>query len=247
MVCGVGRLDLSFMGTGNAFAPGGLCWNGFVVNEKYLFEAPPQALMSLNRLGIDPNEVEGVILSHHHGDHFLGLPFLLLHWKHLGRTRPVRVIGPRHTQDVARIVSEAVYPGIFNTKFEIEWIEATPGVPLTVGELTIESVTVSHDPFLEQSLGYKGVINGRKFGYTGDTAMCDAVLDLARHSEVLVSECASRADSIEIHMNLVRDMPVLRAALAPEASLLITHIAADVDARGLANTQVARDFDTYRF
>jgi ribonuclease BN (tRNA processing enzyme) len=242
----VGQLDLSFMGTGNAFAPGGLCWNGFVVNGKYLFEAPPQALMSLNRLGLDPNEVEGVVLSHHHGDHFLGLPFLLLHWKHMGRTKPVRIVGPRNTREVARLVSEAVYPGIFETKFEIEWIDATPGTPVAIGDLTVESVSVSHDPFLDQSLGYQGVINGRKFGYTGDTAICDAVLDLARHSEVLVSECASRASTISIHMNLVDDMPVVRAALAPDAELVITHIAADVDAGDLPNTRVARDFETYR-
>lgn len=35
-------LDLRFIGTGNAFAPGGLCWNGFVLEGRYLFEAPPR-------------------------------------------------------------------------------------------------------------------------------------------------------------------------------------------------------------
>ena len=46
------------MDTGNAFVREGACWNGFVANGRYLFEAPPQALMSLNRLGIDPNAPE---------------------------------------------------------------------------------------------------------------------------------------------------------------------------------------------
>lgn len=95
-------LELTFIGSGNAFVREGACWNGFVANGRYLFEAPPQALMSLNRLGIDPNAIDAVVLSHHHGDHLLGLPFLLLHWKYLGRTTPVTVIGPPETEDVVR-------------------------------------------------------------------------------------------------------------------------------------------------
>ena len=57
------ELELQFIGTGNAFAPGGLCWNGFVVNGRFLFEAPPQALQSLNLMGIDPNGLDAVVLN----------------------------------------------------------------------------------------------------------------------------------------------------------------------------------------
>ncbi len=99
-------LELTFIGSGNAFVREGACWNGFVANGRYLFEAPPQALMALNRLGIDPNAIDAVVLSHHHGDHLLGLPFLLLHWKYLGRTTPVTVIGrPRPRTWSARSVA----------------------------------------------------------------------------------------------------------------------------------------------
>ncbi len=240
-------LDLRFIGTGNAFAPGGLCWNGFLVNERYLFEAPPQALMSLNRLGVDPNAVEAVVLSHHHGDHFLGLPFLLLHWKYLGRTAPVRIVGPAESEAVTRQVCERVYPGLIGSHgYELEWLTATPGTPVQIGELTVESVPVKHDPKLE-NLGFACEIGGRRFGYTGDSALCDAVLDLARRSEVLVTECASRAEQLPIHMNLVDDVPVVHAALAPGASLLITHINSDVTEPGLPRATVARDYQRYRF
>lgn len=37
------ELEFTFIGTGNAFVPGGLCWNGFLVDRRVLFEAPPQA------------------------------------------------------------------------------------------------------------------------------------------------------------------------------------------------------------
>lgn len=241
------ELDLRFIGTGNAFAPGGLCWNGFLVNDKYLFEAPPQALMSLNRFGIDPNSIDTVVISHHHGDHFLGLPFLLLHWKYFGRTAPLRIIGPRDTKAVTEQVCARVYPGVTTGDYAIDWITAVPGTPVTAGGLTVESVPVKHDPKLNESLGFACQLGGRRFAYTGDSAMCEAVLDLARNTELLVSECATRADRFPMHMNLVDDVPVLRQTLPAQSSLVLTHINVDVTDPGLPKTIVAQDFERYRF
>ena len=240
-------LDLHFIGTGNAFAPGGLCWNGFVANGTFLFEAPPQALQSLNKLGVDPNGIEAVVLSHHHGDHFLGLPFLLLHWKHMGRRTPVTIVGPPETEQITRAICAQVFPGDLESGYALEWRTATPGEPITIGGLTLESVPVKHDSRLTQSLGYHCNLEGRQFAYTGDSSMCDGVLELARRSEVLISECASREQRIPVHMNLVDDMPRLRAALPTDSTLLLTHVNTDVTDHGLARTIVARDFERYRF
>lgn len=241
------ELDLRFIGTGNAFAQGGLCWNGFVANERFLFEAPPQALQSLNAMSIDPNELDAVILSHHHGDHFLGLPFLLLHWKYFGRRRPVTIVGPPGTQELATDIGSKVYPGLFHVAYDVNWVETKAGERASVAGLELEALGVKHDLRLSATLGFNASFDGRRFAYTGDSAMCDGVLDMARHAEVLVSECASRADRTDIHMNLLEDMPTLRAAMAPDAHLLITHISPDVTANGLPNTTVATDHTRYRF
>jgi ribonuclease BN (tRNA processing enzyme) len=240
-------LELTFVGTGNAFAPGGLCWNGFVANRRVLFEAPPTALMALHKVGIDPNDIDAVVVSHHHGDHFLGLPSLLLHWKYMGRTRPLTIVGPIGTEVLTRKIGEAVYPGLMEIQFDIQWVVATAGRTLQLPGLTVEPVAVEHDHRLSASLGFACEAGGRRFAYTGDSRLCEAVYDLARSSEVLVSECASLNDSIPIHMNLVDDIPQVRAAMAPEAILLLTHLGPHIEAAELAHTTVARDFKTYRF
>lgn len=241
------NLELTFIGTGNAFAPGGLCWNGFTANRRYLFEAPPQALMSLHHVGIDPNQIDAVVLSHHHGDHFLGLPMLLLHWKHRGRTTPVTIVGPPDTEKLARQIATAVYPGIFETAYDIHWVETRPGDTVRAGDLELEPVEALHDDRLSLSLGYLARLDGRTFGYTGDTALCDGVFDLARRSEVLVSECASRADDVPVHMNLVHDIPQVRAAMAGGSPLVLTHLSPDVNVGSLSNSVVARDYQSYCF
>ncbi|MEO8538229.1 MAG: MBL fold metallo-hydrolase [bacterium] len=240
------ELDLRFIGTGNAFAPGGLCWNGFILEGKYLFEAPPQALQSINAMRLDANDLDAVVLSHHHGDHFLGLPFLLLQWKAAKRTRPIRIIGPRGTKQLAIDIGQSVYPWLFETEFEVEWEELTDTSQSSFGELTLDAVAVKHDARLSGTLGFHIGLHGRRIGYTGDSARCDAVLDLARSSEVLISECASLDETIPTHMNLRDDIPLVRAAMAPEARLILTHLGPGVTAAGLANTEVAQDYGSYR-
>lgn len=240
-------LRLTFIGSGNAFSPAGLCCNGFLVNDRFLFEAPPQSLSSLNTLGIDPNSIEALVVSHHHGDHFLGLPFLLLHWKWQGRTRPIRIIGPVATEALGKDIAQKVFPGVLDGGYDIEWIEMNPGDACRLEGIELEAVEVEHDEELSATLGYRALIGGRRLAYTGDTRLCQNVFELAKGAEVMVSECASRTANIPIHMNLVRDIPQVRAALPPEAQLILSHLAPDVDSAGLPNTRVARDFETYCF
>ncbi len=239
-------LDLRFIGTGNAFAPGGLCWNGFLLDGRFLFEAPPQALQSLNRMGIDANDLDAVVLSHHHGDHFLGLPFLFLQWKYGKRTRPIRIIGPAGTKDITLDIGRQVYPGLLDTTFEVEWDEVRGGGRTGASGLDIEAVDVQHDRRLSGTHGYSLSLDGRRIAYTGDSALCDSVLDLARTSEALVSECASVDEVVDVHMNLRDDMPRVRAAMKPGAPLILTHLGPGVTTGGLADTIVAEDFGAYR-
>lgn len=239
-------LDLAFIGTGNAFAPGGLCWNGFVAGGRFLFEAPPQALQSLNRMGIDPNGLDAVILSHHHGDHFLGLPFILLHWKYFGRSRPAVIVGPPGTRELATAIGRSVYPGLFDIAYDLRWVELADGQSVEVEGLRLTARRVEHDTRLSLNLGYVGELGGRTFAYTGDTGFCDAIVAMARDVEVLVAECSSVSDRVPIHLNLADDIPRLRDAMQPGARLVLTHLGAGVSADHLRDTVVARDLERYR-
>jgi ribonuclease BN (tRNA processing enzyme) len=238
-------LNFTFIGTGNAFAPNGSCYNGFLVGSRYLFEAPPTAVMAMNKLGVDINELDTIGISHHHGDHFLGLPFVLLHWKFLGRTKPVRIVGPPGTRSLAEDIGTRVYPGLLDIDYEIEWVEARPGEKVKAGALHLEPVEVKHDLRLDWTLGYACELDGRRFAYTGDSAYCEGVEDLARDVDVLVSECASLDETIEVHMNLRDDIPRVRALMRPDSHLILTHLGPNITDAGLPNTTIAKDFEHY--
>ncbi len=235
------------MGVGNAFASGGACWNGFLVNRTTLFETPPQVLMSLQVAGVNPNDIETVIISHHHGDHFYGLPMLMMWWKWMGRTKPVAIVGPPGTERITRDIARETFPWLFDLPYELQWVEACPGRTIELPGICISPIEMIHDDTLNICLGFACEIDGRRLGYTGDTIYCTGVETLARWSEVLVSECAS-IESNPVHMDLTNDIPRVRALLAPESHLILTHIDSDVAAtKPPPGVVIARDQQTLAF
>ena len=91
-------MDLTFIGSGNAFGSGGRFNTCFLLqgeSRRLLIDCGATSLVALQRAGIDHNDIDGVVVSHLHGDHFGGLPFLLLDAQHLSkRERPLFLWGP---------------------------------------------------------------------------------------------------------------------------------------------------------
>ncbi len=235
------------MGVANAFASGGACWNAFLVNGTILFETPPQILMSVQRAGVNPNEIDTVIISHHHGDHFYGLPMLMLWWKWMGRTAPVYIVAPPETERIARDIARETFPWLFDFDYELNWVEARPGEKISVPGVGILPYEMVHDETINVCLGFATEIAGRRLGYTGDTVFCPSVEQLAKWSEVLVSECAS-VEGNPVHMDLTNDIPRVRALLPEDSHLILTHMDAQVaGSRPLPGVVIAEDQKTYLF
>lgn len=107
-------MQVRFVGSGDAFGNGGrfqtcirLQDEGFTV----LVDCGATSLTAMKAQRLDPGEVDAVVLSHLHGDHFGGLPFLVLDGQFTRRTKPLTVFGPKGTADRLRAAMETLYPG----------------------------------------------------------------------------------------------------------------------------------------
>ena len=72
---------VTFLGSGDAFAGGGrfqACLHLAGGADPLLLDCGATTLVALKRADIDPSSVGFVALSHLHGDHFAGLPWLIL-------------------------------------------------------------------------------------------------------------------------------------------------------------------------
>jgi ribonuclease BN (tRNA processing enzyme) len=109
-------LTVTFAGSGDAFGSGGryqacIHLRGSDSGNPVLLDCGATSLSALKRLGLDPGEIAAVFVSHLHGDHFGGLPFLILDGQFSRRTRTLSVAGPPGIARRLTDVMECMFPG----------------------------------------------------------------------------------------------------------------------------------------
>jgi ribonuclease BN (tRNA processing enzyme) len=242
-------VQLLSLGTGSAFTTPSRYWSGFLVADRYLLDCPPTALPHLKRLGVPPQQVEAVFISHFHGDHFAGYPFLLLEYAYLSpRQSDLQVVVPPGGGPFLESFVEQMFPGLSGDggDYRRVYVEARPGQAQEVAGVRFWSVPMAHAQGRLQAFGYRLELPGLTLAYSGDAQWSPALLELARGADVLIVDCTYPQQGPE-HMGL-EDVQRLRASLPPSTLLLLTHLGEDsIAPLGLANSMVLRDLQSYHF
>lgn len=187
------------LGCGDAFGAGGRAQTCLLVEasgRRILVDCGTDALASMRRAGVRPESVEGLAITHLHGDHFGGLPFLLLHARHVaGHPSGIHVVGPPGVQAKTLAALEALYEGatgsLDSSSSErplVRFEEYAPRVPFTLGPARVTAWPVVHSPRLACH-GLRLEVDGRVIAYSGDTAWSDVLLDLSADADLFIVEC----------------------------------------------------------
>ncbi|MCV4594391.1 MBL fold metallo-hydrolase, partial [Escherichia coli] len=76
------------------------CFHVDAPDNAFLIDCGASALIAIRRFGVEPNRIGTVFLTHLHGDHFGGLPWLILDGQLVsGRKAPLTVVGPTGTAE----------------------------------------------------------------------------------------------------------------------------------------------------
>jgi ribonuclease BN (tRNA processing enzyme) len=231
-------VKLTVIGSGDAFGTGGRFNTCFMVEaaRTILLDCGASTPVALRARRIDPNVVDGVILSHLHGDHFGGLPFLLLD-AHLPsrRERPLVIAGPPGTRARLDAALEVFFPGssAMKWRFPLDVIEIAPGEPAELLGLTIRTAEVIHRSGAP-STAVRLSDGERVLAYSGDTEWTDALLPIGEGADLFIVECYEHARLTTGHMT----WSVLKERLADfhARRVMITHMSASM----LAHAEDAR-------
>lgn len=241
-------MEITFLGSSNAFAAGGRYWSSFLVDGKYIFDAPPTLLPHLKQLGVPLNDIEVIFLTHHHGDHFMGVPFLFLEYVYMTkREKDLYIVGPPGVQKWIEDFADSCYPNISrDAGYRRIYIDAEPGKQLKAGDITFTAVPMCHVSEHMDAMGYRATINGKTVAYTGDTMYCEEVYHLAEGADVFVVDCTYAEGSGPEHMGL-DDIKKIRKRLAKQTTMVLTHLNGQPKLNGLNNVLIAGDLKTFRF
>ncbi len=136
---------VELLGSGNAFLPSGRLHSFSVIDKHIIVDCPPTALASLRKAGISPADIDTILITHVHGDHVFGFPFLLLERKYISDRESLKeltVAGSSGVKERLIHLCNLAYPGSLEEIIEtINWVD----VPNLEG-WTMERFEVLHDP-----------------------------------------------------------------------------------------------------
>ncbi len=200
------RVAIRVLGCGDAFGSGGrfqTCFFVTAARERFLIDCGTTAMVAMRRFGVDPASIDRVFLSHLHGDHFGGLPFLLLEAQHISRRRrPLTIVGPAGTRERLIATQDALFPGSSRTawRFPLAFVELAPGRTETLGGVVVTAYPVEH-PSGSAAFALRFACGGRRFAYSGDTEWTEQLVELAQGSDLLIVECYAFARRGRYHLD----------------------------------------------
>jgi ribonuclease BN (tRNA processing enzyme) len=219
-------LRLRFLGSGDAFGSGGrfqTCLYLEGPGDRVLIDCGATSLVAMKRAGIDPASIGTILLSHLHGDHFGGVPFLVLDGQFRRRDRPLTVAGPPGTQERVVSAMEILFPGssLADRRFHTALVEVEPGVPTAIGSTTVTGFPVEH-PSGAPAYALRVEWAGRTVVYSGDTEWCDSLAAAAQGADLFVCEAYTFERRVRYHLDhatLVRHLDQIRAR-----RVILTHL-----------------------
>lgn len=220
-------MRITFVGTGDAFGTGGRAHTCIRIDagaRAMLVDFGASSILSWRRLGFSFNEIEAILITHLHGDHFGGLPFLLLEAQFIDpRERPLSIFGPPGLRSRLAMAMEAFFPGTTGIKwrFPFEVVEIAPPARATIAGFDVETVEVIHAAGAPAT-GARIGVRGKMFAFSGDTAWTENLVGLADGADLFLCECHSLIKQAPGHM----DWPMLREQLPRLKSkrTLLTHM-----------------------
>lgn len=230
-------MKLTVVGCGDAFGSGGrlqTCYHLDTGKQRFLIDCGATAIIGLNRLGLDPNAVETIFISHLHGDHFAGLVWWLLHAQHVARrTAPLVITGPKGIEARFVAAAEALFPRstTITRRFEMTFLEYQEGTPLDVGLVRVTPFEVSH-PSGAPPYALRFEVSGRTLAFSGDTEWVESLVPAGTGADLFIVECYGFDGDVRYHMSwrtIEKNLPRIGAK-----RVLLTHMNASM----LANRHV---------
>jgi ribonuclease BN (tRNA processing enzyme) len=222
----VSTVRLHFLGSGDAFHSGGRLHACLLLEgggEPLVLDFGATGLLALRRAEIEPVCVGWVALSHLHGDHIGGLPYLIVEAKAAGRIKPLMIAGPPRTEERLQTALDALYPGndISGLPFEVAYATLEPPMSCSFGPAIITPFPAHHEsgaPACSLRIDY----GGKVIAYSGDTGWSDDLVETAKEADLLVCECNFFDQQMPSHIDY-RTLDANRSRLGCDR-IVLTHM-----------------------
>ena len=218
---------VELLGSGNAFLPSGRLHSFLAIDRHIIIDCPPTALASLRIAGISPADIDTILITHVHGDHVFGFPFLLLERKYISDREGLRnltVAGSSGVKERLIHLCQLAYPGSLEEIIEtINWVD----IP-EVNGWKMERFEVLHDPEVDPHGWMLSHEEGWSIIHSGDSGPCDELWNRIGMCDFAVVEMGVPEWVQTEHHHKPSDILNL-ANKYPKTQIVVTHTYIDSD------------------
>lgn len=228
------------LGSSDAFNSSGRCHASYLVEgagaSPVAIDFGATGLLALRKVGVSARDIAAVIVTHLHGDHFGGLPFLLLDGMYYEpRSSALELVGAVGLEARVQALFRAFYSDVADRArpFETRYRELPPGEGAYVAGLRVETFPALHmdPPEFPLCLRITGP-DGKVIAFSGDTEPCDGLFQSAAGADLLIAECTGLRPPCGRHCTWEDWRTMFDAVLsAGSKRVVLSHLGADVRAR----------------
>jgi ribonuclease BN (tRNA processing enzyme) len=224
-------MKLTVVGSGDAFGSGGrlqTCYHVAYAEGAFLLDCGATALIGMQQLGLDPDGVSIIFISHLHGDHFSGLVWWVLHAHYVsGRTAPLTVVGPAGIEKRFAAAAEVLFPNstTIALRFAMTFREYQQQTEIDIGGVRVMPFEVLH-PSGATPYALRVACDGKVLSFSGDTKWVDHLIPAATGADLFIAECFTFEQPSGYHTSwrdIERNIDRLNAR-----RILLTHMGRDM-------------------
>lgn len=218
------------LGCGDAFSSGGRLNSSFYIktgNGGLLLDCGASVLAGLKSAGHSLQEIDIILISHLHGDHFGGLPFVLCETLvERSRRKPLTIIGPDETEHRTQQALACFFPGIaINSDSPVQFMTYSTDRPLVHWSLKVTAFSAIHSRKTNPHM-LRIEVDGKIISYSGDTAWTEEIIPLSEGADLFICEASAYHARVKQHMS-VSDLEENRHRITAKKTV-ITHAGNEV-------------------
>ncbi len=226
--------EVVFVGTSDAFGAAGRRQAAILLRGpagSVLLDCGATTNSGLSALGIARDELDAIVVSHFHADHFGGLPLLLLACLYEdGRRRPLRIVGPPGIEARVRAAAVVLGHGLEERSwsFPLLFQELRAGDPAEVGPMRVLPFETRHQPDSAPH-GFRVETGRGSVVYSGDTGWFEELPARVAGADLFVCECTFVRSPLDFHLSYELLAP--RRGAFDCGRMVLTHLGAEMAAR----------------
>ncbi len=177
----------------------------FLIDNDTIIDLPNGACKSLMKLGVNPVQIENVLITHFHGDHFFDIPFYMLQ-KSKSDNKTINIYCSSDGKNKNNKLLKLAFPNSANAIKKENSIMYCDDETFSINEYKVNKILVNHGR-MKPAYGYILSNKNKKVGFTGDTTICKNVLYMASICDYLFCDCTlTEGTSKHMGIDMFKDL-----------------------------------------